>query len=280
MKRFQSILLMLCLALCGVLRCLAQESSPQTTALSPAAMVPGDQASTGKARLLIQQAIEALGGASYLGIRDMQQQGRTYSFHHGQTTSNGVLFWRFVEFPDKERLEVTKQRDVSYVYAGDKGYEITYKGSHPVEAKELSDYLRRRKFSLDTLLRQWVQTSGVAFFYEGSAISGNRPAEQVTLVNPANDAVTLFLDPANHLPLGKRFYWRDPVDKQRNMEEETYDNYRLVGGVMTPYNLTRYYNGDMSNQRFLNTASYNQGLAPAMFDPNAAYDPNKPPSKH
>jgi hypothetical protein len=36
----------------------------------------------------------------------------------------------------------------------------------------------------------------------------------------------------------------------------------------------------MAVQRFLNAAKYNQGLNPAMFDPNGRYDPNKEPAKH
>ena len=30
---------------------------------------------------------------------------------------------------------------------------------------------------------------------------------------------------------------------------------------MTPFSVTRFYNGDMSNQRFLNSVSYNKGLS-------------------
>ena len=71
----------------------------------------------------------------------MQQQGRAYSFYHGRPTSNGVLFWRFVEYPDKERIEVTQERDVAYIYTGDKGYELTFKGPHAMEKKDLDDYL-------------------------------------------------------------------------------------------------------------------------------------------
>ena len=59
----------------------------------------------------------------------------TYTFYHGRPTSNGVFYWRFVELPDKERIELTPQRDVAYVYAADKGYEITYKGARDVEKK-------------------------------------------------------------------------------------------------------------------------------------------------
>jgi hypothetical protein len=242
--------------------------------------VPGDQQNAHKARTLLDQAIEALGGPAFLNIHDEAEEGRTYSFHHGQSTSNGILFWRFVEYPDKERIEVTKQRDVAYLYVGDKGYEITYKGPHPVEKKDLEDYLRRRRFSLDTLLREWINDPKVALFYDGNALAGNLPADQITLINSKDEAVQLFFDIQTHLPLKKAYTWRDPVDKERNIEEEIYDNYRLVQGVMTAYGFTRYFNGDMQTQRFVNAAHYNTGLNQAMFEPDSRYDPNKAVGKH
>jgi hypothetical protein len=238
-----------------------------------------DQENARQARALLDQAILALGGGTWLNIRDMQQQGRTYSFYHGQQSGLGALFWRFVEFPDKERLEVTKERDVAYVYTGDKGYEITYKGSHAVEKQDLEDYLRRRRFSLEQMLRVWINDPHVALFFDGTALAGNQAAQQVTLINSKDEAVKLFLDVDTHLPLKKSYTWRDTVDRQRDVEEEIYDNYKPVQGVMTPYSITRYYNGDMQSQRFINSVQFNQGLDPAMFDPDSGYNPNKPAKK-
>jgi hypothetical protein len=260
----------------------AQTSSESAGATGPSIPVNqgNDQENSRKARALVDQAIQALGGQAFLNIHDMQQEGRTYSFHHGQPTSNGVLFWRFVEAPNKERIEVTKQRDVAYIYAGDKGFEVTYKGPHPIEKKDLEDYLRRRRFSLDTLLRAWINDPAVALFYDGNALAGNLPAQRITLINSNNEAVSLCFDIETHLPIKKSYTWRDPVDKERNAEEEIYDNYRLVQGVMTPYGFTRYFNGDMQTQRFVNSVHYNQGLNEAMFDPNSGYDPNKAAGKH
>jgi len=255
--------------------CAAPVVASAQNAPAPSSSTQDDQNSA-KARNLVEQAIEALGGPAYLQVHDTASQGRTYSLHHGESTGSGVVFWRFTVFPDKERIELSKERDVAQVYVGEKGFEITYKGVRPLEAKELSDYLRRRKYALDVVLRQWVNAKGMAFFYEGPALSGNRQADQVTLVSAQNESVTLLLDPSNHLPLGKKFSWRDPVDRQLNLEEETYDNYRMVGGIMTPYNTTRFFNGDMTMQRFLNSASYNENPTPAMFDPNSGYNPNKP----
>lgn len=233
-----------------------------------------------QARALLDQAIQALGGQAYLNIHDIEQEGRTYSFYHGRPTSNGVLFWRFVEYPDKERIEVTKERDVAYVYAGDKGYEVTYKGPHPVEKKDLEDYVRRRRLSLETVLRSWINDPSVALFYDGNALAGSLPAQKITLINGKDEAVSLFFDLDTHLPTKKSYTWRDPVDRFRNVEEEIYDNYRLVQGVMTPWGFTRYFNGDMQTQRFVSAVHFNQTLNEAMFDPNSGYTPNKSPGKH
>jgi hypothetical protein len=241
---------------------------------------PIDQENARQARALLDQAIQALGGQAFLNIHDIEQQGRTYSFYHGRPTSNGVLFWRFVEYPDRERIEVTPQRDVAYLYTGNKGYELTFKGPHAMEKKDLDDYLRRRRLSLETVLRTWVNDPTVALFYDGSALAGNLAAQQVTLINAKDEAVSLCFDPDTHLPIKKSYKWRDPVDKERNIEEELYDNYKPVQGVMTPDSFTRYYNGDMQTQRFVNSVHFNQGLDQAMFDPNSSYVPIKQAKKH
>jgi hypothetical protein len=256
----------------------APESAANSQATTPANR-GDDRENVRQARALLEQAIQALGGQTYLNIHDVQQQGRTYGFYHGRPTGAGALFWRFVEYPDKERLEVTKERDVAYVYSGEKGYEVTYKGPHALERKDLDDYLRRRRFSLETMLRVWINDPTVALFYDGNALAGNVPAQQVTLINAKNEAVSLCFDLDSHLPIKKSYKWRDPVDKERNTEEEVYDNYKPVQGVMTPYSFTRYYNGDMQSQRFINSVQFNQGLNPAMFDANSGYDPNKSAKK-
>jgi hypothetical protein len=280
------VVLALTLAISGW-RSLAQaqtsSQAPAESAANSQATIPAnrgdDRENVRQARALLEQAIQALGGQTFLNIRDVQQQGRTYGFYHGRPTGAGALFWRFIEYPDKERLEVTKERDVAYVYSGEKGYEVTYKGAHAVEKKDLDDYLRRRRFSLETMLRVWINDPTVALFYDGNALAGNTPALQVTLINAKNEAVSLCFDLDSHLPIKKSYKWRDPIDKERNTEEEVYDNYKPIQGVMTPYSFTRYYNGEMQSQRFINSVQFNQGLNPSMFDANSGYDPNKSAKK-
>ena len=281
MKLFLSIMVLVCAAGSPAWGQPQNAASPGTASSSQASSpaVPLDKEALEnsiKARQIVDEGIQALGGQTYLTIRDREQQGRGYGFHHGQATGGGGIFWTFSEFPDKERVEFTKERDVAQVFVGNKGYEITYKGPHPVETKDLEDYLRRRRFSLETILRTWVNDPSVILLFDGNAVAAEHPALRVTLVNAKNESVVLYFDLYTHLPIKKAFEWRDPVDKQKNLEEEVYDNYKPVQGIMAPYSLTRFFNGDMSNQRFLNTVTINQGLDPAMFDPNSGYDPNKP----
>jgi len=281
MKQIFPILVLVCLALpqaWGQPRNAApQQSSGQLANSDPA--LPADQVNARKAKAILEQAIKALGGSAYLTIRDREEQGRGYSFHHGRESGGGTVFWSFVEFPDKERVEVTKERDVAELYVGDKAWELTYKGARPFDEKDRTEYLRRRRFSLDTVLRTWVNDPGVVFLFEGSAIAAQHPSQQVTLINAQDEAVTLYFDTENHLPVKKTFWWRDPVDKQKNTEEEVYDNYRPISGIMAPTNVTRFFNGDMARQRFIYSVTINQGLDQSMFDPNSGYNPNKPVGK-
>ena len=285
MKQFFSIIALVCFAVVPG-RAQAQNTATTPPAKDAGKSTPSTQGAaitldkealqnSDKARSTIDQGIQALGGQIWLNIRDQEQQGRTYGFHHGTPTGGGGQFWRFTEFPDKDRIEFTKERDIAQVFVGDKGYEITYKGPHPVEQKDLDDYLRRRKFSLERVLRTWLNDPNVVMLFEGNAIAAQHPAYQVTLVNGKNESVTLYFDTDSHLPIKKSFEWRDPVDKQKNLEEEVYENYRAVSGIQAPYNVTRFFNGDMANQRFLSTVTINQGLDQAMFDPNSGYNPNK-----
>jgi len=238
----------------------------QSEMAPPSQSVPVDQANARKAKAVLDQAIQALGGSAYLNLQDITQEGRTYSFYHGRPNSLGIVFWRFYKFPDKDRIELTKKRDVIYVYNGDKGYEITYKGTRAEDPKDLTDYLRRQHFALDRVLRKWLLEPGAALFYEGQTVTEGKTVDQVSVMNAHNEGVTLYLNIDDHLPVKKTFSWRDPTDKQRNLEDEVYDNYRVIQGIPTPYTVTRYYNGDMSNQRFTTSVNYNQGISESQFE--------------
>ena len=253
------------------------EASPQTSNATSTQAAPQDE-NTRKARALVDQMIQALGGQAWLNVSDMREQGRTWSIYHDQPTGTAE-FWLFWKYPDKERVELTKKRDWIIINNGDQGFEITFRGTAPEDAKALADYNRRRKYSLVWVLRRWLNEPGVALFYEGQVVAAQKQAEQVTIMNAQNEAVTIDVDFESHLPIKKSFVWRD-AERYRNEEVEIYDNYKMIQGVATPLSITRFHNGDMVNQRFINDASYNQNLPDRLFQANVTWNPHDmPPSK-
>jgi hypothetical protein len=254
----------------------------ESSALSASGLLnlpPANDSGAQKAAQLLEQMVAALGGQAYLNLQDMQQVGRAFSFYHGESSGAGALFWRFWRWPDKERIELTKQRDWFIIYNGDKGYETTFRGTAAVEPETLQEYLRRRSHSLPWVLRKWLREPGVALFYEGQAMAERKRADQVSVLNAQNEGTTIYIDTATHLPLKVSFVWRDPKTRDRNEESEGYDNYRTVQGIATPFNITRYKNGDMVNQRFITETRYNQAVADSLFEPkpnvNAQAMPNR-----
>ena len=251
-----------------------------------------------KARTLLDQALQALGGEAYLTYQNKQEQGRYYPLYHGRTSTTGLQYNYYVEYPDKDRFEVLGTKDIHIIpgtidiggiksnksiivliHNGLKGYETTYKGTALQDKEDLANYLRRRPHSLEWIFRKWMKDPTVALFYEGVTNVDAKPADQVSLLNSQNDSVTLALDQTTHLPLKTSYSWRDPTDKQRNVEEEIYDNYKPVQGIMTPHSITRNFNGEMSQQRFINIAKYNLSLPDTMFEAGVTYDPESGPQK-
>ena len=262
----------------------AQDHPPSPpAAATPAAWPTAQFAATAakdpgvrKAQQILNDMIRALGGDAYLTLRDMKVEGRTYAFYQGRPSGLGTVFWRFWEWPDKDRMELTKQRDVVELFIGDKGYEITYKGTATQDPKLLAEYLRRRDHSLEVVIRNWLAAPGSMILYEGTAIVEQTLADKVTILTAANDSVTLAIDPRTHLPLKKTYSWRDPLDRQFDEEAEVFGNYRLVQGINTPYSTVRLTNGEMSGQRFINSVSYNNGFDPTLFQTKGiTYNPSK-----
>jgi hypothetical protein len=242
-------------------------AAPDKSLASIAAQDPN----TKKAKDLLQKMVVALGGQAYLSYQTMTQEGRTYSFFQGRPNSAGNPFWRFWKFPDKDRVEFTKQRDVVYIYKGDEGYEVTYKGTAAMERKELEDYLLRRKYSMDNIVRIWMKDPATLVLYEGSGIADQQFVEQVTLMNKNNDAVTLGIDPNTGLPLKKTYTYRD-YDGLKSTDSEIYANYRPVQGIQTPHNIVRFHNDMQSGQRFLSKVEYNVPLDDNKFESQVTYD--------
>ena len=272
---------------------------PQPSAPAPAINL-NDSDNARQARAVLDKTIEALGGQPYLTYENHCEEGRYYPLYHGRTESTGIAYRYYVEYPDRDRFEVLHTKDIhvlpgtidiggvkvknkfdlALIHNGDKGYEVTYKGTAAQDKLDLENYLRRRQHSLEWVFRKWIRDPNVALFYDGGAVVDGKVTEGVTLLSNQNDSVNVYLDQNTHYPVKISYSWRDPKDKQKNVEDEIYDSYKLVQGIWTPHSITRYFNGETSQQRFISVASYDLKLPDSMFEAAVTYDPTAPMKKH
>jgi hypothetical protein len=214
--------------------------------------------------------VQALGGQAWLNMKNQMRQGHIAAFFHGQPDAGTTEYWEYHAWPDHDRTEYTKHRDVVQFYVDRQGWEVTYRGKKPLPQEQVDDFLRRRDHSIETVVKVWLKDPKTILIYEGQRLAERHLAEQVTLISAENEAVTILMDVQTHLPLRRSFQWRDPLYKDKNTDAEEYDDYHTINGFPTPFTITRFKNDDVTRQQFLDHAAYNQELGSDFWNVDAA----------
>lgn len=236
------------------------------------APAPSDEAQKNaqQARAALDAMVKALGGQAWLDLKNQVRQEHIAAFYQGNPDLGTEEIFNFHQWPDHDRIEVTKHRDVVEFFVGREGWEVTYRGKKPLDKDILDDYLRRRDHSIETAVKVWLKDPKTILVYEGQRMAERHLAEQVTLISPQNESITIQMDVATHLPLARIFEWRDPTYHDKNIDTEEYDDYHTIDGFPTAFNITRLKNGDTVRQYYLSHASFNQNLPADFWDPDAA----------
>jgi len=252
-----------CLGLGSICGSLAQSQNADEDAIA--------KANEKKGRATLAAMVQALGGDRWLNLKDASFAGRTSGFYQGKPTGAIDDYFDFRRYPEEERLELGKKRDVVEFFLKNQGWEVTYRGKKALPQDIVDDYLRRRDHSVDTAVRVWLKDPQTIVIFDKQSLVERHLADQVTLISPTNDSITIEMDAQTHLPLRRTFQWRDPLYKDKNTEAEEYDDYHLVDGIPTAYTTTRFHNGDMMVQRYLypNKTAYNTNLPDSFFDVDA-----------
>ena len=217
-----------------------------------------------QARAALDAMVQALGGQAWLDMKNYMRQGMVAAFFHGNPDLGTTETFEYHAWPDEDRIEVTKHRDVDEMFIGREGWEVTYRGKRQLPKDQVDEFLRRRDHSIETAVKVWMKEPDTILIYEGQHMAENYLADQVTLISPQNDSITILMDAQTHLPLQRSFQWRDPVYHDKNTEIEEYADYHLVDGFETPYSITRLKNGEMERQYYVTKVRYNLDL-PADF---------------
>jgi hypothetical protein len=242
-----------------------------------------------RGRKLLDQMLEALGGDAWLNRKNVRELGHLARFFQGAPTGIVIDFTETRQFAkgdrpdamrigfitDKSMILPGKKIDIVQIWIDNTGHEVTYKGNTTLPQPQIDDYYRRQDHSIESIFRVWLKSPGVMILDEGSTMVERRLTERVSVLSANNDAVTLDIDIATHLPRRRTFEWRNTTFKDRDEDAEEYDDYHTIQGLPTAFTITRYHNGDMASQTFLTKVEYDVDTPPSTFDPNVLLQKKK-----
>ena len=115
-------------ALCAILLCsvalgAATYSAAAATPLqNPDTMLP--EQNLAKAREILNQLLDALGGQSFLEARERECDGRRAQFGHNGELTGFIDFKDYWRYPDKHRTDYSKKRNIIDLFNGNEGWTM------------------------------------------------------------------------------------------------------------------------------------------------------------
>ncbi len=233
-------------------------------------------------RRLLDEMLKALGGEAWLNRGTVYTEGQVAAFFRGTPTGSVIRFDEYKRLavgssPEVSRMEYLTikgmikpgmKKDVAHIWTADNGYELTYKGKTTLPAPQVQEFIRRRGHSLDEVVKVMAKQPDTVVIAEGTGMRDRIPIDKVTVLTANNDAATLELDQRTHLPVERSFEWRNQQFKDHDIDEEVYGDWRMIQGIATPMNMTRYKDGDMASQTFYTKVEYGKPMDASLFDPD------------
>lgn len=233
------------------------------SAQNPDTLMP--DASTAKGKQVLQQLIDALGGPTYLDIRDSDCEGRLARFGHNGELTGYTLFKDYWRYPDTNRTDYSKKGVIINLYSGDKGWTLDKSGVSELSAASIADFQEQTKKDVNNLLRFRLKEPGMQIRFGGSDIVDLKPVDWVDITDAEQRNFRLAVDHSSHLLVRAVISTPDENTHDRNVDTTIYANFQLMDGVRTALQLTMDRNGRRLNQVFFNSCKYNSGLPADLF---------------
>ena len=237
--------------------------APLTFAQNPDTLMP--EASAAKAKQILQRLIDALGGPSYLEIRESDCEGRLARFgHNGELTgfTNFKDYWRY---PDANRTDYSKKGVIINLYVGDKGWTLDKGGVSELSAASVADFQEQTKKDVNNLLRVRLKEPGMVIRFGGTDVVDLRTVDWVDITDSEQRNFRLAVDQSSHLLVRAVITTPDETIHDRSVETTIFTNFQLMDGVRTPLQITTDRNGRRINQVFFTFCKFNPSLAPDLF---------------
>jgi hypothetical protein len=221
--------------------------------------------SAAKAKQIVQQGIDALGGQKFMDVHDVTCTGNLGQFDHAGQLSGFEKFVDYSQPPSKDRTENLPQHNEIDVFNGDEGWNLDRGGVSPEAASQVAQYQDDVAKSLDNILRHRINEPDMDISYGGPDIVELKQVDWVQLIDPQNRTIRIAFDRSTHLPIQKTVESRDARLKANITEVEYYSLYYDANGIQTPKQITRERNNMKIYQVFFDRCEYNTGLQDSLF---------------
>lgn len=239
--------------------------------------------SAAKAKHILDQLVDAMGGQAYLQVRDTDCTGRLAQFEHNGDLSGYTNFRDYWRLPDKNRTEYEvkgakggllgvligqipfKGGTIIELYNGDEGWTMDRGGVSEQPTTNVTDFKEQTKRDIDNVLRFRLKEEGMLFRYGGVDLIDMKPVEWVELVDREDRTFRLAVLQSSHLLARSVVITRDETTRERTEEVTYYGNYHLRGSVMAPLQVERRRDGRRLFQAFFDTCSFDQHFPDDFF---------------
>ena len=220
-----------------------------------------------RAAAVVRRAVEALGGAAYLGVKTVVSRGHFTPFKDGVATLP-TAFTDYLVLPDHERTEF-RGAGVKSVQTntGETGWvaDLLSKKILDLKPEQAQDFRTSVRTSVDNLLRGWWRTEGADLSYVGRREAGlARRNEVVRLTYPDGFEAEFEFDARDGLP-SKVKYKRANAEGERVDEEDRFAQIIPVGAVRVPFIVDHYTAGVQSSRVNYDAVEFNRPLPDSLF---------------
>jgi len=254
----------------------------QTRGQNPDTIAP--QESEARARKILNQLIQALGGPAYLGMKERQCDGRRAAIDHNGSLAGYVQFKEAWEFPDKNRTDYiaharntllgymigVQDLDLSHgglvitVFSGDRGWTMDRSGVSDMPEDTVAEFQNAVQRIPENLLRGGLSNPDLGLRWGGHDTVDLREVDWVEVSDRSDRTYRLAVDRATHLLVRSVVRVRDENTRQNREDISIYTNYLPKNGVQVPMQITRERDGRRIAQVFYDACQVNPAL-PADF---------------
>ena len=256
---------------------------PRATAQNPDTMMP--EQSTAKAKQVLGELINALGGPGYTEVRESQCEGRRALIGHNGELNGYIDFVDYRRYPDKARTEyISKGRNTILkaligldgldfahggifitLYNGDHGWTLSRSGIDELPVTSVSEFQEQTKRSIDNLLRLRLKEPGMSIRFGGNDTLDLKQVDWVELNDSEERKFRIAVDRSTHLLVRAIVSTKDKEYDQIDDDTTIYSNYQLKDSVWVPLQLSREHNGRRTAQIFYDTCHFNPGFPDELF---------------